>query len=60
VNGRGDAKAVLAIEQGTFSAIVRTIFGAMGIAFGGLGVAGAIVFVVLWQRSKAAKPVATG
>jgi len=60
VNGRGDAKAVLAIEQGTFSAIVSTIYGAMGIAFAGLGVAGVMVFVVLWQRTKAAKPVATG
>ena len=57
--GRGDAKAVLAIGQGTFGAMVRTIFGAIAIVFAGLGVAGAIVFVVVWQRSKAARPAAT-
>ena len=57
--GRGDAKAVLAIDQGMFSAMVRTIFGAIAIAFAGLGVAGALVFVVVWQRSKAARPAAT-
>jgi hypothetical protein len=59
-SGRGDAKAVLAIEQGMIGALLSTIFGAIAIAFAGLGVAGAIVFTVLWQRSKAAKSVATG
>jgi hypothetical protein len=39
---------------------LSTIFGAIGIAFAGLGVAGVIVFAVLWQRSKAARSVATG
>ena len=34
--GRGDAKAVLAIGQGTFGALVRTIFGAIAIVFAGL------------------------
>jgi hypothetical protein len=58
VSGRGDPKAVLAIEQGMFGALLSTIFGTIGIAFAGLGVAGAIVFTVLWQRSKA-KRVAT-
>jgi hypothetical protein len=29
------------------------IFGTMAIAFAGLGIAGAIVLVVLWRRSKA-------
>ena len=58
--GRSDAKAVLAIEQGMFGALLGTIFGAISIAFAGLAVAGAIVFAVLWQRSKAAKPMATG
>jgi len=57
--GRGDPKAVLAIEQGLFGALLGTVFGAIAIAFAGLGIAGAIVFAVLWQRSKAAKPVAT-
>jgi hypothetical protein len=58
--GRSDAKAVLAIDQGMVGALFATIFGAIGIAFAGLGIAGAIVFAVLWQRSKAAKSVATG
>jgi hypothetical protein len=58
--GRGDARAVLAIEQGMIGALLGTIFGAMAIVFAGLGVAGAIVFAVVWQRSKAAKPVTTG
>jgi hypothetical protein len=59
-SGRGDPKAVLAIDQGSVGALLSTIFGAIGIAFAGLGIAGAIVFTVLWQRSKAAKSVATG
>jgi hypothetical protein len=58
-SGRGDPKAVLAIDQGTIGALLATIFGTIAIAFAGLGVAGAIVFVVLWQRSKASKPVTT-
>jgi hypothetical protein len=58
--GRGDAKAVLAIDQGMVGAMLATIVGAIAISFAGLGVAGAIVFTVLWQRSKAAKSVATG
>ena len=57
--GRSDAKAVLAIEQGLFGALLGTVFGTIAIAFAGLGIAGAIVFAVLWQRSRAAKPVAT-
>jgi hypothetical protein len=57
--GRSDAKAVLAIEQGLFGALLGTVFGTIAIAFAGLGIAGAIIFAVLWQRSKAAKPVAT-
>jgi hypothetical protein len=57
--GRGDARAVLAIEQGMIGAMLGTIFGAIAIAFAGLGVAGAIVFAVVWQRSKAARPAAT-
>ena len=50
--GRADAKAVLAIDQGMVNTIFSTIFGAIAISFAGLGVAGAIVFTVLWQRSK--------
>jgi hypothetical protein len=57
--GRGDARAVLAIEQGMIGAMLGTIFGAIAIVFAGLGVAGAIVFAVVWQRTKAAKPIVT-
>jgi hypothetical protein len=32
------------------------IFGTIAIAFAGLGIAGAIVLVVLWRRSKAVEP----
>jgi hypothetical protein len=57
--GRSDARAVLAIEQGMIGAMLGTIFGTIAIVFAGLGVAGAIVFVVVWQRTKAAKPIVT-
>jgi hypothetical protein len=57
--GRSDPKAVLAIGQGTVGAMLATIFGAIAISFAGLGIGAAIVFTVLWQRSKA-KRVATG
>jgi hypothetical protein len=59
-SGRGDPKAVLAIGQGLFGNLMRAILGALAIAFGGLGIGGAIVFAVLWQRSKAAQAKATG
>jgi hypothetical protein len=56
--GRRDSKAVLAIGQGVFGALMVTILGAISIAFAGLGVAGAIVIAVLWQRSKAGRRLA--
>ncbi|HEY4891065.1 MAG TPA: hypothetical protein VII10_05140 [Reyranella sp.] len=56
--GRADAKAVLAIGQGTVGELFATIFGAIAISFAGLGVAAAIVFTVLWRRSKAARRLA--
>jgi hypothetical protein len=55
---RSDAKAVVAIGQGTVGALLRTIFGAIAISFAGLGIAAAIVFTVLWQRSKAKRVAA--
>jgi hypothetical protein len=57
-SGRGEPKAVLAVAQGLFGAILGVIFGTIAIAFIGLGVAGALVAVVLWQRSKAVPKVA--
>lgn len=52
-SGRSEPKAVLAIAQGLFGAMLGVIFGTIAIAFAGLGVAGALVAVVLWRRSKA-------
>jgi hypothetical protein len=54
--GRSEPKAVLAIEQGMLGEMFSLVFGTMAIAFAGLGVAGAIVLVVLWRRSKAVEP----
>jgi hypothetical protein len=51
--GRSEPQAVLAVEQGMLGEMFGLIFGTIAIAFAGLGVAGAIVLVVLWQRSKA-------
>ncbi len=50
VNG---GQAVLAIGQGTFAAIFALIGGAIAIAFVGLALAGTIVALVIWRRSKA-------
>ena len=54
--GRSEPKAVLAIEQGMLGEMFSLIFGTIAIAFAGLGIAGAIVLVVLWRRSKAVEP----
>jgi hypothetical protein len=45
-------RAVLAIGQGTFGAIFALVGGGLAIAFAGLAVAGIIVALALWQRSK--------
>jgi hypothetical protein len=55
-DGRSEPKAVLAIEQGTLGEMFSLIFATMAIAFAGLGIAGAIVLVVVWRRSKAVEP----
>jgi hypothetical protein len=54
--GRSEPKAVLAVEQGMLGEMFSLIFGTIAIAFAGLGIAGAIVLVVLWRRSKAVAP----
>jgi hypothetical protein len=54
--GRSEPKAVLAIEQGMLGEMFSLIFGTLAIAFAGLGLAGAIVLIVLWRRSKAVEP----
>jgi hypothetical protein len=55
-DSRSEPRAVLAIEQGMMGEMFGLIFDTLAIAFAGLGVAGAIVRVVVWQRLKAAKP----
>jgi hypothetical protein len=55
-DGRSEPKAVLAVELGMLGEMFSLIFGSMAIAFGGIGIAGAIVLVVLWRRSKAVEP----
>jgi hypothetical protein len=50
--GRTEPKAVLAIGQGTVWGIFRLVLGTLAIAFGGIGVAAVLLFVVLWRRSK--------
>ena len=55
-DGRSEPKAVLAVEFGMLGEMFSLIFGTMAIAFAGMGIAGAIVLVVLWRRSKAVEP----
>ncbi|MFI4998540.1 MAG: hypothetical protein ACHQK9_01570 [Reyranellales bacterium] len=52
--GRAEPKVVLAVEHGMLGAMFQTIFGAIAIAFVSLGVAGAIVGVTIWQRTRPA------
>ena len=47
---------MLAVELGMLGEMFSLIFGTLAIAFAGLGIAGAIVLVVLWRRSKAVEP----
>jgi hypothetical protein len=45
-------QAVLAIGQGMFGAIFQLVGGTIAIVFGGLAIAGIIVGLTIWQRSK--------
>jgi hypothetical protein len=53
--GMTGGQAVLAIGQGTFGTIFALIGGTIAIAFAGLAIAGIIVALVIWQRSKSPK-----
>jgi len=46
-------QAVLAIGQGVFGAAFKLVGATIAIVFAGLAVAGIIVLLVIWQRSKA-------
>jgi len=52
-DGRSEPKVVLAVETGLLGGMARMIGGAIGLAFGGLLIAGILVAVTLWQRHKA-------
>jgi hypothetical protein len=52
-DGRTEPKVVLAVESGLMGGMFQMIGGALGLAFGGLAIAGVLVFITLWQRSKA-------
>lgn len=51
-DGRTEPKIVLAVESGLIGGMARMIGGALGMAFGGLAIAGIVVVVVLWRRHK--------
>jgi len=58
-SGGAEPKVVLAVSQGLVGGIFQLVFRTLGIAFAGLGIAGVLVAVVAWRRSKAvAKPAA--
>lgn len=52
-DGRSEPKVVLAVESGLMGGMMRMIGGALGLAFGGLAIAGILVIITAWQRSKA-------
>lgn len=51
-SGATEPKVVLAVSQGLVGGIIQLVFTTLGIAFGSLGVAGLLVAVVAWRRSK--------
>ena len=59
-SGAAEPKVVLAVSQGLVGGIIRLVFATLGIAFGSLGVAGLLVAVVAWRRSKAVAKPAVG
>lgn len=52
-DGRSEPKVTLAVESGLIGDMARMIGGAIGMAFGGLAIAGILVIVTLLQRQKA-------
>lgn len=52
-DGRTEPKIVLAVESGLMGGMFQMIGRALGLAFGGLAIAGIIVIITLWQRHKA-------
>jgi len=56
--GREGPEVVLAIGQGFAEDIFKTVFGALGILFGSIGLAVAIIVITLIKRDKAKKHAA--
>jgi hypothetical protein len=55
VDGRSEPRLTLTVEQGFFGSLFRLIGISIAIAFGGLGIAAAIVIVTVLQRQKAGR-----
>lgn len=51
--GRGDLKIMLAVEHGMMAEMFRMVMRTMAIAFSGFAIAGIIVGLTIWQRTKA-------
>lgn len=51
--GRSDPKIMLAVEHGMMAEMFRMIMRTMAIAFAGFAIAGIIVGLTIWQRTKA-------
>ena len=52
-SGAAQPKIVLAISRGLIGSVFRIVLTTLGIAFGGVGLAGLLVLLVIWRRSKA-------
>lgn len=50
--GRNDPKIMLAVEHGMMAEMFRMIMRTMAIAFAGFAIAGVIVGLTIWQRTK--------
>jgi hypothetical protein len=50
---RMEPKAVLAVDRGMVTAMIQLVLGSIAIAFGALAIAGIVVVLTIWQRSKA-------
>jgi len=59
-NGASEPKVVLAVSQGLLSGMFSLVFITLGIVFTGLGLAGLLVLVVIWRRSKAVATPSAG
>ncbi len=52
-SGDAQPKIVLAVSRGLIGSVFQIVLTTLGITFGSLGVAGLLVLLVVWRRSKA-------